>query len=314
VGTFEEEEFDLKNRLDKDKRMLLSEEVVLERIIQEYGVMEDENARNSLAEKLDTTLLKGEWDASVAKDMKAMVMSIGDSVFTQYDLARYLAGKQNKRIQDVNLFFNETYQNYVKEKCLAYEDARLEEKYPEFRLLMQEYHDGILLFDLTDKKVWSKAVKDTTGLEEFYNSHQADYMWDKRLSAVLLTVRKPELINMDEIRNLVASGMEADSILNIYNSDTVTAVLVEKGKYLKGDNEIVDNIRWKTGISKNVDVPEGIAFAYIYEILKPMPKSLEEARGIITADYQNYLEEEWIKELKSRYPVFVNEEVLSTLK
>ena len=314
VGTFEQEEFDLKNKLDKDQRMNMSEEVVLERIKEEYGFKEDEKARKGVEQLLDSTLLKGEWEAGKAEGMKKTVMSIGDEKYTQRDLAEYIAEKQSKRIQDISLFFNEAYKNFTKEKVLAYEDARLENKYPEFRMLMQEYHDGILLFDLTDRKVWSKAVKDTAGLREYYQAHQLDYMWDKRLSAAIITVLDPESVNMDEIRSQVASGTDLDAVLTAYNSDTVTAVLVETGKYPEGDNKVTDGIKWKKGLSQNVDVPEGIAFVYVYEVLKPEPKSLDEARGLITADYQNYLEQQWINELKEKYPVTVNEEVLSTLK
>jgi peptidyl-prolyl cis-trans isomerase SurA len=314
VGSFEEEEFDLNNKLTKDKRMAMSEEVVLIRIKEEYGFKEDEKARRAVEQLLDSTLLQAEWDASRADGMKKTVMSLGESKYSQEDLADYISQKQSKRIQDINLFFNETYMNFVKEKCLAYEDARLEEKYPEFRLLMQEYHDGILLFDLTDKKVWSKAVKDTTGLQEFYSTHQLDYMWEKRLSAAVITVLQPETVSVEQVREMIGSDMELDTLLNIFNSDTVTAVLAEKGKYPEGDNKVIDSIKWKRGLSQNVDMPDGIAFAYAYEILKPEPKTLEEARGIITADYQNYLEQEWIKELQAKYPVVIDEEIMATLK
>jgi peptidyl-prolyl cis-trans isomerase SurA len=314
VGTFEEEEFDLRNKLDKDQRMQMSEEVVLERIKEEYGFKEDEKARYAVQEMLDSTLLQGEWDPAGAKGMNKMVMSIGKTRYTQEDLAEFLAEKQTKRIQDISLYFNDAYRNFVKEKVLAYEDALLEEKYPEFRLLMQEYHDGILLFDLTDKKVWSKAVKDTTGLRDYYNAHKDEYMWDKRVSAIIYTVLLPEEVDMEGIRTLVDSGVEVDSLLNTYNSDTVTAVLAEKDIFSEGDNKVIDSIKWRKGSSETVDTPEGLAFAYIYEVLKPEPKTLEEARGIITADYQNYLEQQWIQELREKYPVTVNEEVLSTLK
>jgi len=314
VKSFEEEKFDLKSRLEKDKRISMSETVVLEKIQDEYGFREDTKALEQLRPLLDSSLMKGEWSADVAAGMNKTVMSIGDSKFTQKDFADYLAEKQGKRVQDIGVFFSETYKTFVEEKCRAYEDERLESKYPDFRLLMQEYHDGILLFDLTDKKVWSKAVKDTTGLKEFYTIHQADYMWDKRLSATVVTVKQPDLVDVNQVREVVASGIEIDSVLAQFNSDTVTAVLIEKGKYPSGDNKVIDSIKWKAGLSQNVDVPDGISFAYVHEVLKPEPKSLDEARGIVTADYQTYLEKQWIEELKGKYPVLINEEILSTLK
>jgi peptidyl-prolyl cis-trans isomerase SurA len=314
VGTFEDEKFELKNKLDKDQRMALSQEVVIKRIKDEYGFKENTKAREALLAKMDSTLLKGEWTVDKAAGLDKVVMSIGDAKYTQQDLAKYIAEKQNKRATDITLFFNETYGKFRDEKVLAYEDARLEQKYPEFRMLMQEYHDGILLFDLTDKKVWSKAVKDTTGLKEYYNNHQADYMWDKRLSAMVVTVLHPQGVNMDQLRALVESGADVETVLSKFNSDTLTNILAEVGKFPKGDNTVIDAIKWKTGLSTNVDTKDGVAFAYVYELVKPEPKTLDEARGLVTADYQNYLEKQWIEELKAKYPVVVNEEVLSTLK
>lgn len=168
VGTFEEEETALKTRLEKDVRNKLSEEAVINRIKQEYGFKEYPKAKDAVFATLDSSLMKGEWDVSRAAGLDKTVFSLGDEKFTQQDLAQYIAQKQAKRVADIPVFFNETYRTFIVDKCIAYEDQRLEEKYPDFRMLVQEYHDGILLFDLTDKNVWSKAVKDTTGLAEFY--------------------------------------------------------------------------------------------------------------------------------------------------
>jgi peptidyl-prolyl cis-trans isomerase SurA len=314
VGTFDEEKVALKSRLDKDARIKLSEESVLNRIKNEYSFKEYPKAKDAVLQVLDSTLLKGEWDPSRAAGLDKTLFTLGDQKYTQQDLAKYIAEKQNKRITDINTFFQDTYSKFVFEKCYAYEDSRLEEKYPEFRMLMQEYHDGILLFDLTDKKVWSKAVKDTTGLREFYNAHPGKYMWEKRVNATILTVKNPKNVNMEEVKALLGKNTPIDQILAQYNNDTITNLAVESGKYPKGDNEYVDQVKWKTGLSTPIIVGEGQVYVYIHDIVKPEPKTLDEARGLVTADYQTYLEQEWIKELKAKYPVKINEEVFATLK
>jgi peptidyl-prolyl cis-trans isomerase SurA len=314
VGTFEEEKAALKSRLEKDQRIQLSKDAVIERIKDEYGIKEYPRARDAVYELLDSTLYKGEWDAQKADGMNKTVFSLGPKKYTQKQLADYLAQNQNKRITDKLAFFNDNYKKFVDDNCLEYENSKLEDKYPEFRNLVQEYHDGILLFDLTDQKVWSKAVKDTTGLREFFEQNPGKYMWGKRLSASIVTIHHPENISVDTLRSDFASGMAAEQVLSIFNNDSTQNISIETGKFPKGDNEVIDNIRWKTGLSPMTDSKEGPAFVFVYEILKPMPKTLDEARGLVTSDYQNYLEKQWIAQLREKYPVQVNEEVLKTLK
>jgi len=314
VGSFEDEEFNLKNRLDKDMRNGLSEEAVISKIKNEYGFREFPKYRDAVRETLDSTLLKGEWDISKAASLEKTVFSLGSEKYTQQDLAVYLAAKQSKRVADIGTFFNDTYSNFVKETCIAYEDNRLEEKYPDFRMLVQEYHDGILLFDLTDRNVWSKAVKDTTGLRDYYNSNPGKYMWDKRLYASVVTILNPSEVDSEALRNMFTTGQSTEDILKEFNSDTLTNILIETNKFSEGDSPVVDKVKWKAGLSPLVDTPEGPAFVNGIEILKPEPKTLDEARGLVTADYQTYLEEQWILELRAKYPVTVNEEVLTTLK
>ena len=180
-------------------------------------------------------------------------------------------------------------------------------------MLVQEYHDGILLFDLTDKNVWSKAVKDTTGLKQFYEANPGKYMWDKRLYATVVTIVNPSAVNTESLRAMFSDGKTTDEILKAFNGDTITNILMETNKFSQDDSPVVDKIKWKTGLSPMVDTPEGPSFAYVYELLKPEPKTLDEARGLVTADYQSWLEEQWIKELRAKYPVTVSQEVLSTL-
>jgi len=314
VGTFEEEEQGLKARLEKDIRNKLSQESVITRIKQENGFKEYPKAKDAVLATLDSNLLKGEWDINKAKGLEKVVFSIGNMKYTQQDLAKYIATKQTKKTQDISSFFNDTYNAMVVEKCIAYEDSHLEEKYPEFRMLVQEYHDGILLFDLTDKNVWSKAVKDTAGLAEFFAANPGKYMWDKRFHATVVTILKPAQVNSDEVRTMFTNGKTPEEILNHYNTDTTLNILVETSNFSKGDSPIVDKVKWKAGLSPMVDSPSGPSFVFGYEIIPPEPKALQEARGLVTADYQTYLEDKWVKELRAKYNVITYPDVLATLK
>ena len=101
------------------------------------------------------------------------------------------------------------------------------------------------------------------------------------------------------------------------NSDTTKVISVESGKFSRKDNKYIDQIQWVTGMSTDLkadSVSPGIVFIYVRAIIKPENKTLNEARGLITADYQNHLEKIWIQYLRQKYPVVVNKEVLAKIK
>lgn len=314
VGTFDQEEAAIRGRLEKDVRNKLSEESVLNKIKQEYGFKEYPKAKDAVRATLDSAIMKGEWTVAKAAGLDKFVFTLGDTKFSQQELAKYIEEKQARRATDLDAFFNDTYKSFVMEKCFAYEDSKLEEKYPDFRMLVQEYHDGILLFDLTDKKVWSKAVKDTSGLAAFYSENKSKYMWDQRFNASVVTILKPAQVNSEEVRKMFAAGKSTVDIVGFFNTDTTLNLLVETSKFSEGDSPIIDQVTWKSGLSPMLDSPSGPAFVYGYEVIPPEPKTLQESKGLVTADYQAYLETQWIQELKLKYPVIINEEVLSTLK
>ena len=140
------------------------------------------------------------------------------------------------------------YEDFVDESLIKYENALLEDKYPEFKSLMKEYRDGILLFDLTDQNVWSKAVKDTARLQAFYMATRNNYMWGIRVEASIYTVKNPAAVQ--KVKNFIKSGLKDEDILKEINSDTTKILTIESAKYSKKDNHFIDTIVWIRGFRK----------------------------------------------------------------
>ena len=335
-GTYDEEKNALNQRLLKDARSYKSKESIINNIKKEYIFKEYPKAKIELLAVVDSTILVNNWDVEKAKDLHKALFKLKNNIYTQFDFAKYLAANQKgKHTETVEVYFNNAYNNFVNKSCIDYFDSHLEEKYPDFKLLMKEYRDGILLFELTDQKVWSKAIKDTAGLNAFYKKNKNNYMWDKRLNASIYTVKEPEIT--EELRQQIYKYsrlfmtdsitfsfdgsdktfkcLSPDDILNKYNNDSVINISIETDIFSKGDNYFTDNINWEEGISDNFksDIDNSVTFVYVYQLIKPEPKSLDEAKGLITADYQTYLEKEWIKSLKEKYPVIINEKVLESI-
>ncbi|MDI9535730.1 MAG: hypothetical protein QM212_07075, partial [Bacteroidota bacterium] len=186
----------------------------------------------------------------------------------------------------------------------------------DFRYLIKEYHDGILLFELTDRFVWSKAIQDTVGLEKFYQENKNSYMWDYRYDVRVYECKDAKVLN-SAMKLFNKKKSEEFILAKINKKDSTAIVLSESAFAEKGVKPLVDSKIKQFNISETdgfrlVSQGENNTITLI-EVHGPEVKTLNEAKGIITADYQNYLEKEWIKTLRSKYNIKVHKDVLKTL-
>jgi len=325
-GTYEEEKESIKRSIVKDMRYQKGKESVINKIKKEYGFKEYPEAVQEVYHTLDSSFLSSKWTIEKIAGLDKTIFELGEMEKLQIDLGLFLQKNQGRRgIKPLKDFFRDHYKIFVDEACIEYEDSKLEEKYPDFRMLMEEYRDGILLFNLTDEKVWTKAIKDTTGLEAYHAAHQTDYMWGERLDAAICIINDESRIN--DARKIMKKGASKEQALEKLNLDSLSTVFIDERMYSKGDNDLIDQLDWAKGISENYLINDHPEFRFNKEIsndasffikmngvVAPAAKSLDEARGLITSDYQNYLEEEWIKQLREKHVVVVNKEVLSTVK
>jgi len=313
VLPFDEAKSELKQKVMKDGRSQIGQEVVIQKIIDEYGLKEYPGAKEDFFSVVTDSIFLGKWSVDMASGLNKPLFKIGEVVTNQEEFAAYLGAKQKRGDKkSITAYVNSQYHDFLKEKLFMVENNNLEQNYPEFKALMNEYRDGILLFDLTDKNVWSKAVKDTTGLKTFYEKNKSDYMWGPRVDATIYTIKRADAAAT--VRNFLSTGLTDDDILKEINTDTVKVLTIQSGKFSKKDNPVLGKISWKAGTSENIKTDDGIVFVTIREVLQPEPKELNEARGLITADYQNYLETQWIENLKKKYPVVVYKEVYAKIK
>lgn len=208
---------------------------------------------------------------------------------------------------------NGIYKTWVEDICVNYEDSQLETKYRDFANLYREYRDGILLFDLTDQKVWSKAVKDTAGLRVFYEKNKNNYLWDERAEVTIYKCLNEKIAK--DLRKMLKDGKSEKVITETLNKTSQLNVSVETITYLKGENKTID-ASWKVGVleSNKIEKDNSVQVMVVDRVLPKTPKTIGECRGNVTADYQTFLDAEWLAYLKNKYQVKINEEVLSTIK
>lgn len=181
--------------------------------------------------------------------------------------------------------------------------------------LIREYHDGLLLYEISNRFVWELASKDEEGLAKFFKKNKKKYSWSEpRFKGMAYHVKVQE--DVQAVKNCVKKLKFDDwagALRNTFNSDSVIRIRVEKGLFKKGDNALIDREVFKVADADVKPVKDYPIDATFGKLLKKGPEDYTDVRGIVTADYQDYLEKQWVEELRRQYPVVVNEEVLKTV-
>lgn len=314
VAPFADIKNEIKNRVSKDQRSNMGRTALIGKIKTWYNFKEDLKARDEFYAlmKNDSSIFKGQWKADKAKSMNKVMFSLLDKNYTQLDFAKFIETHQALRppISHI-LVINAWYKSFVEESLIAFEDSRLEMKYPRFKALMQEYRDGILLFELTDKKVWSKAVKDTAGLRAYYEKNKQKFLWDQRAEVKTYNCANEKVAAA--VRKMLAKGKTDKEILEKVNKGGASNLTIDTKIYNKGDNKDVD-AKWNPGLLSDKTENGKVTITYISKLVEPTPKSFNEAKGLITADYQAFLEKDWIESLRKKYKVQVDQDILKSLQ
>lgn len=197
------------------------------------------------------------------------------------------------------------------EEVKAYADAHLEEKHADLRNLVREYHDGILLFDVSLREVWDKANKDTEGLAAYFKANKKNYTWDEPRYKGYMIYAKDEKVA--KAAKQIIKTANADSVMSYINQrinvDSVQYVKVEKGLWVAGKNAAVDKYGFKNKTAEYTPSEEFPVVVPVGKVIKA-PQEYTDVRSQVTTDYQDHLEKQWVATLREKYPVVVNEEVL----
>jgi len=342
IPEFEKVKQDLKSRISRDERSNIISNSFTAYLKNEYKFEDDlsllTNLYSYVQPKINATKKQNSKSgtknlvlAEVQKPKSFINFNIDNQIAEKslirfadqsYELSDFIAYLKNINLPDssasVEDFIRKTYNSYVENKLLEYTNKNLELSNTDFKNLVQEYHDGILLFNMSDSLVWSKASLDSTGLTEYFTKNQNSYIWPVRLEATVVSSNSPEIAKKALIAAKKLKTQKAiESGITKAVCDTSAnepCIQITYGKFSKGENEIVDSVSWKKGISKIEEHNDKFQFVIIHNVLKSMPKKLEEIKGLAISDYQNYLDSEWVNKLRKQYQVVVNDDILNELK
>jgi peptidyl-prolyl cis-trans isomerase SurA len=310
--SFENVQAELKGKVERDVRAQQSEVSVMKRIKQDYSFKEFPKLYQKAFKQVnEESYNKGEWKVENIKNADVVLFSFADKSYTVKDFLTFLEISQTKfrRGNTLDSKLYKAIKEYADGELLSYEKSRLSIKYPEFRLLEREYFEGILLFDLTEEKVWRKAMSDTSGLKAFFEMNTANYQWPTRYQAYKVDASSKKICKK-AIKLLKKNKLQAD-VINTLTENSKLDLAIDSGLYtateleLSSINEInepgktdieVQNDRYMQGLILNIEAPRA--------------KTFDEAKGKVISDYQEYLEAQWLEDLELKYPVKVNQDVL----
>ena len=306
---------EVKKNINRSEYRQLVNQGFVDKLRKDYGVTDYPEAVEALsnawvaAQGNDSAFFAGTTDKFDA------LCLIDGKRFTQQDLVEYIRQNPFATTKKLDAYIPEKYNMFIEKQLRAIEDSNLENKYPELKNLMQEYHDGILLFEISLKEVWDKATQDTAGITEFFNRNKKNYKWDApRYKGCIVYAKDKKVAKAaQQIIKTANPDSVAAYINNRLNTDSVKNVRFERGIWKKGDNKAVDRLAFKdkkNGYTPSEELPVEIL---IGKKLKA-PQEYTDERGRVTSDYQDYLEQQWVQQLRKKYPVVVNKEVLDKIK
>lgn len=201
------------------------------------------------------------------------------------------------------------------QEALAKAEMELDTKYPDFGYLMKEYHDGSMLYEISNREVWNKASKDEKGLEKFFKKHKKDYKFDEPVfRGVIVNCVDENVLN--GVKKCVKGKPESEWIQTIreqFNNDSTLQVKIIRGPFKAGKNKYADYYIFKN-TQEQPEAIEGFpVVSAIGKMLKKGPETYEDVRGAVTTDYQSFLEKEWVKQLRAKYKYTVYPDVIDTV-
>ena len=307
----------LKEKVYKRGRAIIARKAFIKKLKDDYNFYTDSAKLSDYYNLITPEVINSGRLPEKLSELSSILFSFADKNYNQSDFNRYILKSKSEIDADfIEISVHNLFSEYISQELIQHEKQRLEINYPEFRYLMQEYHDGILLFEIMDKKVWTKAIEDTTGLKKFYETQKNKYLTTEQADATIYTLRDNS--GLKKLNRMIKKRKQKEFTDKDFNvkfnhfSDT-NNLTITHGTFKPEDNYIMEQVKWNTGKKEYIDSDGKTHLIIIHKIIAPELKPLIEIRGLVTADYQDFLEKEWLKDLKRKYPVLVNKELISKI-
>ena len=314
--SFEETRSFLESKINQSNLNSISRKSFIEKLKKEYKFAVNRDAFNWFVHNTDTLVIKGLRKYDRSKIPSVDLYTFADQHLTTNDFASFIE-KRASMINTVDSlkFINQSIEARASDQLLTYENSLLEMKYPDFRYLMNEFHDGILLFEISGKKVWNKVSEDSAGLRHYYEDHKKNYLSKPGIKAKIYTLRSPgdDKSLYSSYKKFSGKNDMDNLLLRKFNKKNDTLLTITNRIWLSGEDREIDNLKWVAG-TQSFRKDGFPSIILISNVVEPVPLRFDEVKGEILTGFQDYLEQEWIGQLKEKYSVKIDNLVLNEVK
>ena len=315
MRSFDEMKVELENRVSKDDRSRLITNSLNEKLRKKYVVKRDDKLYAALSKSVTNDFYENKWE--VPADTKAFdkkLFAINDKIISGTTFLIYLKTQQKAglTLKPISKLVDSFYQKFLDEQLTTYYTDHLETEFPDFSNVMDEYRDGLLLFDLMEKEIWERSKTDTLGLKNFYESQKNNYQWKNRLDVIIASSTNMDVIK--KAQKLLKQKVAPEKIKEQLNSKDKVAVMTNVGVFEEGNDALPKNLKQEVGVSEILKDGDYYFVTMVNKILPAGPKSLDECKGKVINDYQQYLEQNWVNELKKEFTIKTYPEVFEKVK
>lgn len=295
---FEEMASTLRLRVNRDERTQLTRQALQQKLRREFAYVEFPDVKKKVLSLGDTSLRYARWKAPASPD-KSTLFTLQGKPFTAAEFLSYVQKNQRQNSNPPEKYMDMLYNNFVEASITPLLEEKIIKSNPEFQLLLTEYYEGILLFEIMEKEVWNKASEDSVGQVRFFNDNKTNYIAGERAKTIVYSSASKDVIN--RLREKIAASDTA----KLADFVSINKIRQEGGAFEREEKSILSNINWAEGLHSSES--NGMYYlAWIKGILPPGQKTFEEARPAVISDYQNHLEKVWLGVLAKKYPVKVN--------
>jgi peptidyl-prolyl cis-trans isomerase SurA len=315
-GTFEDSRSFLESKINQSYLNSISKKSFVEKLKIEYNFKINQDAYNWFVCHTDTLIIRGLKKYDRTSIPECNMYSFASQYITTNEFADYVEKKGSMIVtKDSSLFIIRLIDTRSSDHIISYENSVLENKYPEFRYLMNEFHDGMLLFEISKKKVWNRVSNDSSGLHRYYDEHKNNWLSRRAIEAEIYTLKTSdgEKLLSAEFKKYWQKPDLDILLLKKFNKKNDSVLFIKKNTWYKGDNPEIDKIDWING-SQNFTCDGFPSIILIKRVIEPSPLIYEKVLGEVMTGYQESLESEWIGQLNKKYSVKIDNLVLDEVK
>ncbi|MEW5675044.1 peptidylprolyl isomerase [Flavobacterium enshiense] len=316
VKSLEEVDAEYDNKIRKDDRSKLINKSLNEKLSKKYPVKREEKVYASIKTLVTDKIYSQEWDVPAnMKDFNVKFLTINnDKVVNATAFISYINSQQKNKIniKPVSKLVDHLYNKYLEESLSGYYNDNLEKEFSDFANVMDEYRDGLLLFDLMEREIWQKAKTDSLGLKNFYEANKVNYQWKDRVQVNIFSSTKESVVK--KAQGYLKNKKSIDFIKGKLNTKDAIEIMVKSGTYEVGGEGMPKHEKVTKGVTEIVKEGDYYFVTQVNQELPKAIKTLDEARGRVINDYQQYLEQNWVSELKKEFKVKINEQTFAKVK